>query len=151
MVVWPCGRNYDPAVNKNFNRINGFILFRRHESNKSGNYELGLLSHNSINREYRRIKKICWLWQCCPVQQVCVSIVLRAWSGFRKSRGRGGFGWVIFCRCAWNDLDARYLLHKAQSQIPTPNPAPGSTRELGPELCILHGSMTLRPQLQYGH
>ena len=87
----PCGRNYDPAVNKNFNRINGFILFRRHESNKSGNYELGLLSHNSINLEYKLIKIFLLV-----VVQLCRIIVLRARSKFCESSGRGGFGWVIF-------------------------------------------------------
>ena len=48
--VQPCDRDCDPSVNQNFYVPNRFISFSVNELTKIGEYDLGFLTHNHINR-----------------------------------------------------------------------------------------------------
>ena len=56
MEVRPRGRNYCPSIKPTFNLKNGFIYCCGHKSTQGGKYDLGLLTHHPINREYKQRK-----------------------------------------------------------------------------------------------
>ena len=60
----PRDRKYNPSSNPNSNVQNGFFHFCRHNLTHSGEYNLGLLTNNSIKLEEERGIFFYWLWQC---------------------------------------------------------------------------------------
>ena len=88
-----------------------------------------------------------------PVCPPCVRILLWARSALRESNGRGEFKWVIWRRCAQNNLSARYLLRQSQywTRIPVRLPGlqsswyPNSTQHPGVWPCDYNWDPDINP------